>query len=207
MSINDPSSRGNPQAVPPTRNPPQQTTTQAAEPVDRELLNELRLLNFNYTDELGQHQQMKPYIRRIVERWLVQLATCKVRFKWQDMGVLFWPRWIKHGECDTGARSACSWPSGMYCAPSESDTLRLLHWSCRRLTSSETTRRGRDVRHRLGRRSAEAVSDNDYDDEDQRSRPGSSRSNNNRKQLRNTRYQCRWRKVPYPVTSECFCTC
>jgi hypothetical protein len=182
-------------------------TSSAASPDDPELLNDLRRLRFTYRDERGEEHQLRQAVVRQLERWLLDRARCEVRYTWDDLGPLFWPRWIRHGSCDT--RAACSWPPGMHCTAAESDTLRVMHWQCRPRASS-------GARHRR-----QAVSDAEDPVQKSTTSPSrstgvktsrtvssSSRSRSGRRRQRSSdRSQCRWRKVPYPVTSECFCSC
>ncbi|VDP69825.1 unnamed protein product [Echinostoma caproni] len=62
----------------------------------------------------------------LMKEWLVQLATCRMDFMWEDLGPLFWPRWIRRGICVNTV--SCSWPPGMRCLPSGSRMLKLLRW-------------------------------------------------------------------------------
>ena len=163
---------------------------------DPELVRDLRRLRFTYRDERGDQRRLATTLVVQVERWLLELARCEVRYTWEDMGQLFWPRWVRHGRCDSLA--VCSWPPGMYCAPEPSETLRLLHWQCRRRPTAAVDRR-RFARHE------------DSDDFSSSSslvpRPGN-RHGRRRHRMRGGRQpSCRWKKVPYPVTSECFCSC
>jgi len=157
---------------------------------DTELVRDLRRLRFTYHDERGVQRRMTRAVVVELERWLLEQARCDVLYTWEDMGELFWPRWVRHGRCDSLA--VCSWPPGMYCAPAPSETLRLLYWQCRRRSTTADRRR---------------VARNNDDDAASSSllpRPG----NRRRHRLRNGRQPlCRWKKVPYPVTSECFCSC
>lgn len=155
---------------------------------DPELVRDLRRLRFTYADEPGAERRLSAAVVVQLERWLLELARCEVLYTWEDMGELFWPRWVRHGRCDSLA--VCSWPPGMYCAPAPSDTLRLLHWQCRRRAD-----RGRVARH-----NEESSSSSLFP------RPGNRQARRHR--LRNGRQPtCRWKRVPYPVTSECFCSC
>jgi len=157
---------------------------------DPELVRDLRRLRFGYRDELGAERRLGAAVVAELERWLLQMARCDVVYSWEDMGELFWPRWVRHGRCDSLA--VCSWPPGMYCAPAPSDTLRLLHWQCRRRASE---------RRRVAR--------NEDDTSSSSVLPRSTnRQVRRRHRLRSGRQPaCRWKKVPYPVTSECFCSC
>jgi noggin len=68
-------------------------------------------------------------IRNKVKRFLMSYTHCPVLHKWKDVGVRFWPRWIKTGSCDT--KRSCSIPAGMRCKPMESTKLTLLRYFCR----------------------------------------------------------------------------
>ena len=121
---------------------------------------------------------------RSFREWLLDLAGCPVRFVWQDLGSLFWPRWIRNGVCP---RRGCSWPPGMQCVPAEGRPIRLLRWHCRGRNESSSRRRGKDKRRR-GKAPPLHV------------RTGETRR-------RHGRLKCRWLKIPYPITDECFCSC
>lgn len=62
----------------------------------------------------------------LMKEWLLQLATCRMDFMWEDLGPLFWPRWIRRGICVNTV--SCSWPPGMRCLPGGSRMLKLLRW-------------------------------------------------------------------------------
>jgi len=163
---------------------------------DPELVRDLRRLRFTYRDDDGSERRLEAAVVDELKRWLLEQARCRVAYTWEDMGELFWPRWVRHGRCDSLA--VCSWPPGMYCAPAPSETLRLLHWQCRRRPrSAERQRRVRRM--------------HDDDDDDVSSSSLLPRHGNRqarRRRLRNGRQPpCRWKKVPYPVTTDCFCSC
>lgn len=83
----------------------------------------------------------------VVKSWLMQKASCPVYYRWEDLGLLYWPRWVRRGMCsikDTplfklASESAsqvpkfspCSWPPGMHCVPAEAKKLKILRWQCR----------------------------------------------------------------------------
>ncbi|XP_055050800.1 noggin-2-like [Misgurnus anguillicaudatus] len=66
--------------------------------------------------------------QRRVRRWLWSYTRCPVASVWKDLGVRFWPRYVKEGRC-TSERS-CSLPVGMFCKPVESVSVTLLRWHC-----------------------------------------------------------------------------
>jgi len=170
--------------------------TSTSPPDDPELLNHIRRLRFTYRDERGDEHQFRSSVMRQFEKWLLDRARCEVRYSWDDLGLSFWPRWVRHGSCDT--RATCSWPPGMHCLAAESGTIRLLHWQCRRSS-------GRDRRHAASGRKNVATTTKSTSKSTE-SRSGRA-ANLVRRRMRSERTQCRWKKVPYPVTSECFCSC
>ena len=105
-------------------------------------------------------------ITDIFRQWISQKAECPVHYQWEDLGTLFWPRWIKVGRCSNDLSKPCSFPPGMNCIAGRITTLYVLRWHCRSRFHGRTHR-------------------------------GSLKRN----------IKCRWLKVPYPVTSGCFCSC
>ena len=59
---------------------------------------------------------------------LLQRTSCEVKFQWKDLGPLVWPRYVKHGSCDS--KQSCSFPAGMKCVPDEFRKLHILKWQC-----------------------------------------------------------------------------
>lgn len=118
-----------------------------------------------------------------VEKWLLQKASCPVKYAWEDIGTLFWPRYIKRGEC-TSVPGTCSWPPGMHCVPSGTSAIHILRWQCKIPKG-----KGR-------RRQFKAQKDHKKD---------WPKRNNDRDQQINLK--CTWIRVPYPITSDCLCTC
>lgn len=119
----------------------------------------------------------------IIEKWLLEKASCPVKYAWEDIGNMFWPRWIKRGECAT-VPGTCSWPPGMHCVESNRSNLHLLRWQCRAPKSKGIGGR---------RRQSKFVDKKD---------PWNRRFENEPVVLR-----CQWVRVPYPITSACHCTC
>ncbi|XP_053326259.1 noggin-like [Spea bombifrons] len=64
-----------------------------------------------------------------LRRWLVQRASCQLTSTWVDLGPIFWPRWVRHTDCD-GGNTACSWPPGMACRQAQLTQIKLLAWHC-----------------------------------------------------------------------------
>ncbi|XP_063284174.1 noggin-like [Pelobates fuscus] len=64
-----------------------------------------------------------------LRKWLVQKAICHLTSKWVDLGPIFWPRWVRHTDCDVG-KHACSWPPGMACRQAQLTQIKILAWHC-----------------------------------------------------------------------------
>ncbi|XP_028830253.1 noggin-like [Denticeps clupeoides] len=66
-----------------------------------------------------------------VREWLVRSATCGLRYRWMDLGPVFWPRWLRHTDCyRAGGEETCSFPSGMACRRAQVTHLKILAWHC-----------------------------------------------------------------------------
>ncbi|RMC17916.1 hypothetical protein DUI87_05585 [Hirundo rustica rustica] len=73
--------------------------------------------------------------RRKVLQWLWAHTHCPVLYAWKDLGVRFWPRYIKEGNCL--AEKSCSLPEGMFCKPVKSVTKTFLRWHCQGWSSQK----------------------------------------------------------------------
>uniref|UniRef100_UPI00358FF52F noggin-2-like isoform X2 n=1 Tax=Myxine glutinosa TaxID=7769 RepID=UPI00358FF52F len=80
----------------------------------------------------GTHQIPKLKVgqraRRKLLRWLWANTHCPVAYTWKDLGVRFWPRFLKEGNCSSGR--SCSFPEGMTCKQAKSVNKTLLRWHC-----------------------------------------------------------------------------
>lgn len=149
----------------------------ATSPSDR-LVSQLRALNLGGEMEAD----LDNVTLRALEDFLLRKASCPVRYVWDDVGPLFWPRWIKRGECvDDPQRRPCSWPAGMHCVPAESVTFHLLRWHCR-----PRTRRASSQAPFVPEKTSARLHQRHHD---------------------HRQFRCQWLKVPYPVTARCFCSC
>lgn len=66
--------------------------------------------------------------KRAIKTWLYQETACPVRYRWKDLGIRFWPRYIKEGYCDSS--KSCSIPAGMKCKSSSQTKIVILRWYC-----------------------------------------------------------------------------
>lgn len=67
-------------------------------------------------------------IRRKLQKFLWTYSYCPVRYKWKELSVRFWPRWIRTGSCDS--KRSCSIPEGMTCQPSQMRNIKILRYYC-----------------------------------------------------------------------------
>lgn len=175
----------------------------------------MRRVDFSLRDDKsGLSRPLKPSVRKYLEKWLLQRATaCRLQPAWTDLGAMFWPRWVRRGNCgeDVGPRrrrggnrrpsSSCSWPPGMRCVPEASQTIRLLRWRCKPTTSARRLRAdktrpeaGRGLRRRRrGRRS--------------RHKDATTKNGDLGRAASEWKWHCSWKRVPYAVTVACFCSC
>ncbi|OCT61643.1 noggin-2 [Xenopus laevis] len=88
---------------------------------------ELKKLDLSETP-YGDRIRMGKKARRKFLQWLWAYTYCPVMYTWKDLGVRFWPRFIKEGHCFS--EKSCSFPEGMYCKPIKSVTKTFLRWYC-----------------------------------------------------------------------------
>ncbi|XP_074647528.1 noggin-2-like [Tubulanus polymorphus] len=69
-------------------------------------------------------------VRKKLTRYLLAYTYCPVKYEWKDLGIRFWPRWIRTGSCYNGR--SCSIPAGMSCKVKDSTKLTILRWLCRK---------------------------------------------------------------------------
>lgn len=113
--------------------------------------------------------------------WLVRSATCGMRYQWVKLAPVFWPRWLRHTDCEkSGGSRSCSFPSGMACRQAQTTQIKILAWHC---WSSEE--RGGDGLRGMAGIDRETVV------------VGTGVAGR----------KCLWRQVPYPVVTACKCSC
>uniref|UniRef100_A0A5K4FDM2 CFA20_dom domain-containing protein n=1 Tax=Schistosoma mansoni TaxID=6183 RepID=A0A5K4FDM2_SCHMA len=140
----------------------------------------------------------------IMKTWLLQRATCAMEYIWEDLGPLFWPRWIKRGVCVN--THSCSWPPGMRCRSSGSRSLKLLRWVCKNDSGKEASnRRRREFQtNYLGRLNRDTNSHQTYVEERRTKRV---RRLIRKLSLTANGYHCEWNRYEYMVSDHCTCGC
>ncbi|XP_054287319.1 noggin-2-like [Macrosteles quadrilineatus] len=69
-------------------------------------------------------------LKKKLQQFLWAFTSCPVSYRWKDLGLRFWPRWLKEGHCPSG-KTSCSIPPGMKCRPSSTVHKTILRWHCR----------------------------------------------------------------------------
>lgn len=87
----------------------------------------------------GNRTEFPDDVVEVISDWFRERVTCPVLHEWVDIGPLFWPRYVKHGQC---VKKECSWPRGMECFPSDYMIVKLLRWHCR--TSRDNNNNNRE---------------------------------------------------------------
>ncbi|XP_019738869.1 noggin-2 [Hippocampus comes] len=89
--------------------------------------NELKRLELGETP-YGKRVKVGKKARRKFLQWLWTYTHCPVVYAWKDLGLRFWPRYIKEGNCFS--ERSCSFPEGMSCKPVKSVNKIFLRWYC-----------------------------------------------------------------------------
>ncbi|XP_030045905.1 noggin-like [Microcaecilia unicolor] len=95
----------------------------------KKLLREAQNLNLHSLLPRGESSNVTEAVLAYLHQWLVNSATCKLTSSWVHLGPVFWPRWVRHTDCDTSYTS-CSWPPGMVCRQAQVTQLKILAWHC-----------------------------------------------------------------------------
>ncbi|XP_049329977.1 noggin-2-like [Astyanax mexicanus] len=102
-------------------------STRAVPPPPGAVPADFRKLDLTATP-YGARLRLGKKARRKLVQFLWTYTHCPVLYGWKDLGVRFWPRYVKEGTC-FGERS-CSLPEGMFCKPVKSVTKTFLRWYC-----------------------------------------------------------------------------
>ncbi|XP_035215301.1 noggin-2-like [Stegodyphus dumicola] len=91
-------------------------------------IRHLRLHALKLPDGSRFRMKVGKKMRRKFKQLLWAYTYCPVAYRWKDLGLRFWPRWIKEGSCLT--LGSCSFPSGMSCKPHRFVRKMVLRWHC-----------------------------------------------------------------------------
>lgn len=184
-----------------------------------------QLQSVNLTAELASMAPSLLPFEHLVRQWMVKRSSCPVEFSWKDLGPMYWPRWIRKGEC-ANRKGLCSYPTGMHCVPGATTKVMLLFWDCEEKKRNRHVRRGVEVKTRVryrapvpkltGSTRGTAIPKTPELSRGKRSPGFDSETSVLYKQRVphlppgthiKKKKRCDWKKVPYPITVDCFCTC
>lgn len=115
---------------------------------------------------------------------LGSISSCRVKHEWDELGSLFFPRFVRTGSCVS--QGSCSWPPGMTCKPGREKKVRILRWQCKRKRSISNNQRHKN-------------------------RTKGGRTKGSRKRPSRVgivdKVKCNWKLIPWEVTLDCICSC
>ncbi|GAB6032930.1 hypothetical protein CHUAL_012125 [Chamberlinius hualienensis] len=91
-------------------------------------IKKLKFKSWSSWTEIAPNGNASPKLRRKMRQFLWSYTYCPVVHVWKDLGIRFWPRWLRQGHCYS--RHSCSFPRGMSCKPYKSDNKTVLRWHC-----------------------------------------------------------------------------
>lgn len=100
-------------------------------------LKEMDFKFFKLPDGTKLRTRVSAKLKKKLQQFLWAFTSCPVAYRWKDLGLRFWPRWLKEGHCP-GGKTSCSIPPGMKCRPSSTVHKTILRWHCRPMVFTNT---------------------------------------------------------------------
>ncbi|XP_008473280.1 uncharacterized protein LOC103510405 isoform X1 [Diaphorina citri] len=98
-----------------------------------ELPDYLKDINFKYihlSDGNRIRTRISTKLKKKMQQFLQTYTKCRITYKWKDLGIRFWPRYLRQGYCMDG-KISCSIPPGMTCKPSHTEYKTILRYHCK----------------------------------------------------------------------------
>jgi noggin len=166
----------------------------------------LRKMNFRHIklpDGSRLRTRISAKLQKKLQQFLWAFTACPVVYRWKDLGIRFWPRYLKEGYCPAG-KTSCSIPPGMKCRPAAKVHKTLLRWHCTQYSHHHHHNSGGNSanRHRnLLYSSSSTLSATVYPSAADNNMPSLASSGPTHKQ------HCQWIKLEYPIVKQCSCSC
>lgn len=166
----------------------------------------LRKMNFRHIklpDGSRLRTRISAKLQKKLQQFLWAFTACPVVYRWKDLGIRFWPRYLKEGYCPAG-KTSCSIPPGMKCRPAAKVHKTLLRWHCTQYSHHHHHNSGGNSanRHRnLLYSSSSTLSATVYPAAADNNMPSLASSGPTHKQ------HCQWIKLEYPIVKQCSCSC
>jgi len=162
----------------------------------------LRKMNFRHIklpDGSRLRTRISAKLRKKLQQFLWAYTACPVVYRWKDLGIRFWPRYLREGQCHEG-KTSCSIPPGMKCRPAAKVYKTLLRWHCPPPPNSGGNSAVRN-RNLLYSSSSLTLSATVYPTAADNSMLSLANSGPTHKQ------HCHWIKIRYPIVKQCSCSC
>ncbi|PSN57292.1 hypothetical protein C0J52_02530 [Blattella germanica] len=166
-----------------------------------EMPRSLRKMNFSFIrlpDGSRLRTRISAKLKKKLQQFLWAFTACPIVYRWKDLGIRFWPRYLKEGHCPAG-KTSCSIPPGMTCRPKEKTHKTLLRWHCPTHHHHHHNSGGAN-HHRNLLYSSSSTSSATIDASDN----GMLTIANN---TSHHKHHCYWIKAEYPIVTQCSCSC
>jgi noggin len=164
----------------------------------------LRKMNFKYIrlpDGSRLRTRISAKLKKKLQQFLWAFTACPIVYRWKDLGIRFWPRYLKEGHCPAG-KVSCSIPPGMKCRPSAKAHKTLLRWHCPHYSNhnsgGSSGNRQWNLLYSSSSSTLSASVDPRVADNGMLSLSNSGHTN---------KQQCYWINVEYPIVTQCSCSC
>ena len=93
-----------------------------------EMPNNIQHRKFSVRKNRYVTKALGPKASEKIKHWLYELSHCKVRYRWTNLGINIYPRYILRGTCSK--KKTCSYPPGMRCVESEREAVLVYLFTC-----------------------------------------------------------------------------
>jgi hypothetical protein len=163
----------------------------------------LRKMNFRHIklpDDTRLRTHISAKLQKKLQQFLWAYTACPVVYRWKDLGIRFWPQYLKEGYCPAG-KTSCSIPPGMKCRPAAKTHKTLLRWHCPQYSSHNNGGNSAIHNRNLLYSSSLTMSATVFPATADNSMLSLASSGPTHKQ------NCQWIEIKYPVVKQCSCSC
>lgn len=164
----------------------------------------LRKMNFRYIrlpDGSRLRTRISAKLKKKLQQFLWGFTACPIVYRWKDLGIRFWPRYLKEGHCPAG-KTSCSIPPGMKCRPAAKAHKTLLRWHCAQYPHHN--------HHNSGGNAANHHRNLLYSSSSSSTLSATvnpALAGNGMLSPSAHKQHCHWIKVEYPIVTQCSCSC
>jgi noggin len=161
-------------------------------------------MNFRYIrlpDGSRLRTRISAKLKKKLQQFLWGFTACPIVYRWKDLGIRFWPRYLKEGHCPAG-KTSCSIPPGMKCRPAAKAHKTLLRWHCAQYPHHN--------HHNSGGNAANHHRNLLYSSSSSSTLSATvnpALAGNGMLSPSAHKQHCHWIKVEYPIVTQCSCSC